>query len=112
MVPDIVETFVGGFNEDGSFELYEIGADGSLLKIKDYLANGSGMLYILGLLERQYKKDISVKEGVELVIEALKASTQRDVYSGYGIDVITITKEGIKKVVEQQILPEYVDEKK
>ena len=112
MVPDIVETFVGGFNEDGSFELYEIGADGSLLKIKDYLANGSGMLYILGLLERQYKKDMSVKEGVELVMEALKASIQRDVYSGYGIDVITITKEGIKKVVEQQILPEYVDEKK
>jgi proteasome beta subunit len=112
MVPDIVETFVGGFNEDGSSELYEIGADGSLLKIKDYLANGSGMPYILGLLERQYKKDLSVKEGVELAIEALKASTQRDVYSGYGIDVFTITKEGIKKVVEQQILPEYIDEKK
>jgi len=32
--------------------------------------------------------------------------------SGYGIDVFAITKEGIKKVVEQQILPEYVDEEK
>jgi len=110
MVPDIVETFIGGFNEDGSSELYEIGADGSLLKIKDYLANGSGMSYILGLLERQYNKDMSVKEGVELAIEALKSSTQRDVYSGHGIDVFTITKGGIKKVVSQEIQPNYKED--
>lgn len=110
MVPDIVDTFIGGFNEDGSFELYEIGADGSLLKVKDYFANGSGMPYILGLLERQYKKDMLVKEGVELVIEALKASTQRDVYSGFGIDVFTITKSGIKKVVSQEIQPNYKED--
>jgi proteasome beta subunit len=110
MVPDIVETFIGGFNEDGSFEFYEIGDDGSLLKIKDYMANGSGMPYILGLLERQYKKDISVKEGVELAIEALKSSTQRDVYSGHGIDVFTITKSGIKKVVSQEIQPNYKED--
>jgi proteasome beta subunit len=110
MVPDIVETFIGGFNEDGSSELYEIGADGSLLKIKDYLANGSGMSYILGLLERQYNKDMSVKEGVELAIEALKSSTQRDVYSGHGIDIFTITKGGIKKVVSQEIQPNYKED--
>jgi proteasome beta subunit len=110
MVPDIVETFIGGLNEDNSCELYEIGADGSLSKIKDYLANGSGMPYILGLLERQYKKDMSVKEGVELAIESLKASTQRDVYSGYGIDVFTITKSGIKKVVSQEIQPNYKED--
>ena len=70
------------------------------------------MPYVLGLLERQYKKDLTIKEGVELAKEALKSSTQRDMGSGYGIDVFTITKEGIKKVVEQQILPEYIDEKK
>ena len=52
---------------------------------------------------------MTVKESVELAKEALKASTQRDVGSGYGIDVFTITKEGIKKVVEQEILPEYKD---
>lgn len=110
MVPDVVDTFVGGVNEDGSCELYSIGADGSLIQTKDYVADGSGMVYILGLLERQYKKGLSVKEGIELAKEALKSSTQRDVYSGYGIDVFTITKEGIKKVVSQEILPEYKDD--
>lgn len=113
MIPGVVGTLIGGFNEDGSTELYSVGPDGTIDKVKDYDASyGSGMPFILGLLERQYKKDLSVKEGVELAKEALKSSTQRDVASGYGIDVFTITKEGIKKVVEQQILPEYVDDVK
>jgi proteasome beta subunit len=65
------------------------------------------MSYVLGLLERQYKKDLTIKEGVELALEAIKSSTQRDMASGYGIDVFTITKQGIKKVIDQKILPEY-----
>ncbi|MFH1325177.1 MAG: proteasome subunit beta [archaeon] len=112
MVPDIVETFLGGFNEDGSCELYEISPDGALLPIRDYGSTGSGMTFVLGLLERQYKKGLTVKEGVELAKEALKSSTQRDIGSGYGIDVFTITKDGIKKVVEQTIEPDYKDDKK
>ena len=111
MMPQIVGNLLGGFNEDGSCELYTIEPAGSVLKIEDYDANfGSGMPYVLGLLERQYKKGLSVKEGIELAKEALKSSTQRDMGSGYGIDVFTITKEGIKKVVSQGILPEYKDE--
>ncbi len=111
MVVNIVGSLVGGYNEDGTTELYTIAPDGSVIRVEDYDANfGSGMPYVLGLLERQYKKDMTVKEGVELAKEAIKSSTQRDIGSGYGIDVFTITKEGIKKVVEQEILPEYKDE--
>ncbi|MBS3085803.1 proteasome subunit beta [Candidatus Pacearchaeota archaeon] len=113
MLPNIVGTLIGGFNEDGSAELYTIEPAGSIIRVEDYDANfGSGMPYVLGLLERQYKPGLSVKEGVELAQEALKASTQRDVGSGYGIDVFTITKEGIKKVVEQEIQPTYKDKEK
>lgn len=110
MVPDIVDTFVGGYNEDGSCELYHIGPDGSLIPVKDYDASGSGRTYIFGLLERQYKKNIPIEDGVKIAIEALKASTQRDIYSGYGIDVFTITKSGIKKVVSQEIQPNYKED--
>ncbi len=111
MIPNIVGTLIAGFNEDGSTELYTIEPSGSVVQIEDYDANfGSGMPYVLGLLERQYKKGMNVREGIELAKEALKSSTQRDVGSGYGIDVFTITKEGIKKVVSQEILPEYKEE--
>lgn len=111
MVPHIVGNLVGGFNEDGSVELYTIEPAGSVLKIEDYDANfGSGMPYVLGYLERQYKKGISVDEGVKLAIESIKSSTQRDVGSGFGIDVFTITKDGIKKVVSQEIQPSFKED--
>ena len=111
MIQNIVGSLIGGFNEDGSSELYSIAPDGSVVKIEDYDANfGSGMPYVLGLLERQYKKDCTLEQGIELARESLKSSTQRDIGSGYGIDIFTITKEGIKKVVEQKIKSEYKDE--
>ena len=110
MVPHIVGNLIGGFNQDGTVELYTVEPAGTALKVEDYDANfGSGMPYVLGFLERQYKKGVSVKEGIELAKESLKSSTQRDMGSGYGIDVFTITKEGIKKVVSQEINPEFKD---
>jgi proteasome beta subunit len=103
---------IAGYDEDGTFSMYEI-LGGLFDKVDDYTASvGSGMPYVLGLLERQYKKGLTLKEGVELAKEALKSSTQRDMGSGNGIDIFTITKEGIKKVVEQTIEPEYRDDKR
>ena len=113
MVPDEMGALLGGVNEDGTFELYTLDPAGHLEEVQEYDANfGSGMPYVLGLLERQYKKGLSVHEGVELAKEALKSSTQRDTGSGYGIDIFTITKSGISKVVEQTIEPEYRDDKR
>jgi proteasome beta subunit len=100
---------LSGVDEDGETYLYEI-TGGFLNLVKDYTASlGSGMPYVLGLLERQYKKGLSVREGIELAKESLKSSTQRDVASGNGIDIYSITKEGIKKEVSQEILPEFKD---
>lgn len=111
MVPDEMGALIGGFNEDGTAELYTIDPAGSIKQIEDYDANfGTGMAYVLGLLERLYKKNISVEEGVKLVIECVKSSTQRDTGSGYGIDVYSITKDGIKKVVSQEIQPNYKED--
>ena len=111
MIPMQVGNLIGGFNEDGTTELYTIEPLGSVIKVEDYDANfGSGMPYVLGLLERQYKKNMSIEDGVKLAIEAIKSSTQRDSGSGHGIDVFAVTKEGIKKVVSQEIIPEYKDE--
>jgi proteasome beta subunit len=108
MIPSIVGTLIAGVDQDGKTELYTIEPGGSVIKVDDFDANfSSGMPYILGLLERQYKKDLSVEDGVELAKEALKSSTQRDVGSGNGIDVFTITKSGIKHVVSEQIIPQY-----
>ncbi|MBT4165677.1 hypothetical protein HOE04_01415 [archaeon] len=108
MIPFIAGIMLGGLNEDGTTELYSIEPAGSVMKVENFDANfSSGMPFILGLLERQYKKDLTIQQGIELAIEALKSSTQIDTASGNGIDVFSITKEGIKHEVNQEISPEY-----
>jgi len=103
MIPFMAGTMIGGYNEDGTAELYSAGPDGSLKQVTDYDANfSSGMPYILGFLERQYKSNISIEEGVKLAIESIKSSSERDTASGFGVDVFTITKEGIKQVSKQK----------
>ncbi len=111
MIPMQAGFLLGGFDEDGATELYSIEPAGSVVKVEDYDANfGSGMPYVLGLLERQYKKGMSVEEGIKLATECVKSSTQRDIGSGFGIDVFTITSKGIKKVVSQGIQPSFKED--
>ncbi len=112
MIPFMAGTMVGGYNEDGTAELYSVGPDGSLKEVKDYDANfSSGMPYILGFLERQYKPNMSVADGVKLAIESIKSSSERDTASGNGVDVFTITKEGIKQVSAMKSEAVYSDNK-
>jgi len=111
MIPFIAGLMVGGINEDGKTELYSIEPAGSVTKIEDYDANfSSGMPYILGLLERQYRKNMTIQEGINLALESIKSSSARDSASGNGIDVFTITKEGIKHVSAQKAESVYSEE--
>jgi len=110
MVPSIVGLLVAGINPDGTAELYTVEPAGGVYEVVDYDANfSSGMPYILGLLERRYKKDLTVKEGIELAKECIKSSIERDTASGNGIDVFTLTKDGIKHVVAQDLEANYVE---
>ena len=56
MIPSIVGTLVGGFNEDGTTELYTIEPAGTAIKVEDYDAN-----FGLGLLEREYDPTMDAK---------------------------------------------------
>jgi len=100
---------LAGIDPDGKSKLYEV--MGMLAyEAKDYTASvGSGMPYVLGYLERMWKPNLTVEEGVELAIESIKASSARDVASGNGIDVYTITKEGIKEVFSKKVEEIYKD---
>ncbi|MBT6689899.1 proteasome subunit beta [archaeon] len=103
MIPSIVGNLVAGVDTSGKTSLYNIGPDGAIVQVTDYDASGSGMQYIWGLLERQYKENLTIEQGVELAIEGIKSSSQRDTASGCGIDVFTITKDGIKHVAKQKV---------
>ena len=100
--PGIAAFLLGGKDEDGIF-LYELGPDGSVMMHDDYVSDGSGMMYATGVLEANYRKDIPISEGIKLGVKAVNAAMQRDTASGNGIDVYTITKDGVKKVFEREV---------
>ncbi len=97
LIPGISHFIIGGKDEDG-IHLYDVAADGSITFIDDYVSSGSGSVMAYGVLETSYKKDLTVDEGIKLGAKAINAAVQRDIASGNGIDIVTITKEGVKKV--------------
>jgi proteasome beta subunit len=101
MIPPIVGNLIAGVDEDGETSLFNVTPDGAIKQVGNYDASGSGMLYIWGLLERKYQDGLSIEQGVELAVESIKSASERDTASGSGIDVFTITKEGIKQVSKQ-----------
>ena len=108
MIPFMAGLMVGGVDEDGKTELYSVEPAGSTMKVEDFDANfSSGMPYILGMMEKTYRKNLTMEEGIEMAIDAIKASSERDTASGCGIDVFKITKDGIKHSSKRRMEKEY-----
>jgi len=82
----------------------DIFPDGSVTDVKDYVASGSGSTAgALPVLDTLYKENLSLEDGTDLCIKAINAAIQRDTCTGSGIDVVTITKDGTKKVFTKQL---------
>jgi len=60
---------------------------------EDYAASGTSAEVAIGILEDRYDPKISVKEGAELLMDAMKAVARRDVLAGRYIDLAIITKD-------------------
>lgn len=101
MLPGISHFLMGGKDQIG-FYLYDIFADGTISDVKDFISSGSGSVMVYGVLETIFKKDMSIDEGKKLAIKCVNAAVQRDIASGNGIDVFTITKQGAKKVFAKE----------
>lgn len=95
LLPYITETIIGGVDEEGP-SIYVLDILGSAIPDK-YAAVGSGAEIAIGVLEESYRDGMTVEEGRELAIKAVKSAISRDAMSGDGIDLLIITKNGIKE---------------
>jgi|TARA_B100001964_G_C14239716_1_gene604333 proteasome beta subunit len=102
MIPGISHFIVGGKDEEG-FHVYDLAPDGSIVDVDDYTTSGSGSVMVYGVLETLYKENMSVEEGVKLAVKSINAAVQRDIASGNGINIVSITKDGVKKVLSKEI---------
>ena len=101
-IPGLSHFILGGKDKHG-FHIYDLFPDGSVTECQDYVSSGSGSVMAYGVLETLYKKDLPVQEGIKLAVKSINAAVQRDIASGEGIDIVTITKDGTKKVLTKEI---------
>lgn len=95
LVPYLMETVIGGVDPDGP-SLYSMDLVGSLIP-DDFIAAGSGAPVAIGVLESDYKKNMSKEEAMELAEKSIRSAVARDVASGNGIDILVITEHGVEE---------------
>lgn len=102
MVPGIVGFLIGGKDKYG-YHLYNIDVAGGITEEEEYTADGSGSVFAYGVFETLYKKGMSIEDGIKLAVKALNAAMQRDSASGSGIDIVTVTDKGFKKIMTKEV---------
>ncbi|MBU2561060.1 MAG: proteasome subunit beta [Nanoarchaeota archaeon] len=98
-----ISHFIFAGKDDTGFHIYDIYPDGSISEAEDYLSSGSGSVFAYGVLETLYKDAMQLSEGQTLALKAINAALQRDSASGNGVDIVTITEGGAKKVLTKKI---------
>jgi proteasome beta subunit len=89
--PLLTQVIVGGINEKP--EIYTLDPLGSVLP-DDYAALGTGAEGALGIMDAEFKPNMSEDAVKELASRAIRSATQRDAASGDGIDILYITRTG------------------
>jgi proteasome beta subunit len=97
MAPLYVQTVIVGVDESGP-ALYSLDMGGSLIP-DEFTATGSGTQTAYGVLEKDYKEGLTVKEAEKIAVAAVKAGIARDAQSGGSIHVMTVTKDGVTEQV-------------
>jgi proteasome beta subunit len=89
---------------DSQAAIYSIDAFGGYDEKDKFFSTGSGSPFAYGVLESQFKENISVEEAIELAVKALKAAVERDIGSGgKGFSVAIIDKSGYRELSPSEI---------
>jgi proteasome beta subunit len=92
--PLLTQVIVGGLEIKP--EIYTLDPLGSVLP-DEYAAVGTGAEMALGIIDAEYKPNMSEEKAREMAIKAIKSSILRDSSSGDGIDILVITKSGFRE---------------
>ncbi|MFB5634587.1 MAG: proteasome subunit beta [Candidatus Nitrosomaritimum aestuariumsis] len=96
--PLLTQVIVGGVVDKPI--LYTLDPLGSVLP-DEYAAVGTGAEMALGVLDPQFKPNMTEDEAVELAKKAVRSASMRDSASGDGLDVMIITADGIRESSEK-----------
>jgi len=99
-----VGTMIMGFDDEviGNPSIYYV--DNTGVRIAgDMFSVGSGSTFALGILDTEFRYDLTEEEAIALGIKAIRHATFRDAFSGGFIGVYLITKDGWRKVFSEDL---------
>ena len=96
--PLLTQVIVGGVVDKPI--MYTLDPLGSVLP-DEYAAVGTGAEMALGVLDPQFKSNMSKDDAVDLAKRSVRAAALRDSASGDGLDVLIITKDGTEEFTEE-----------
>ncbi|MFC7096001.1 proteasome subunit beta [Halobaculum marinum] len=88
-----VQHLLGGVDGDGA-RLFTFDAGGSILE-QPFAADGSGGPFAYGTLEAGYEPGMAVADAERLAARAVAAASERDTASGNGLQLVTLTPDGV-----------------
>jgi len=98
--PFIADILVGGYDNAGP-SLYNIDMFGSVEE-KKYVTTGSGSPVAYGLLEQEYREDLTLEDAKVVALKAVKAAITRNIGTGDGINIALIDKNGFRLLTKDQ----------
>ncbi len=101
--PFYVQTLLGGVDDNGP-ALFSLDPTGGVIGDK-MISTGSGSPVAYGVLEDRYHEDMDVEEGIDVAVRAIQSAMERDAFSGNGVMVAVVTKEGFKMLPEEDVIP-------
>ncbi|CAB3288068.1 Proteasome subunit beta [Methanocaldococcus lauensis] len=101
--PFLTQIIIGGYDLLQGPKLFSLDPLGGMNEETNFIATGSGSPIAYGVLEAGYEKDMSVEDGLKLAVKSLKSAMERDTYSGNGISLAVITKEGVNILEDDEV---------
>lgn len=90
---------VGGYSEtEKAGRLFGIDMLGTLYDEPEFISFGSGSPFSLGVLEADWKPNMTKAKGINLIKTAISSSRERDAGSGFALQICQINKAGFKQL--------------
>jgi len=98
--PLLTQVIIGGVDDTGP-HIFSLDPFGSLTEEK-CVATGSGSPIAYGVLEDRYKEDVSVKEFLPVIVNAVNSAMKRDAASGDSFNVAVINEKGYRELTDEE----------
>ena len=95
-----VQALIGGVDDTGG-HIFALDPLGSMMEER-FVSTGSGSPVAYGVLESEWKEDMSVKDSTPVLVRAINSAMKRDSASGDSFDVVTITRDGYRELTEDE----------